>query len=289
MGQAVRAPWAFSPLEVVAESLAFVAFNLAAMARWAFAPLVYGIGFRFFMPALPEAGGGAPAFLPVLLLLSVILLWIRVPLEVRIYRKSLLGEMPGQFYGQELLSRRTLAYLWAYIRVIALFVAVLGPGLILVTMLAAPLIKGGSAGPASEATSLALTLGMFALLGLLYALLAPRVILVFPSVALGGTGALFGSGPLIEIGKKARWRMVAVMAVIWAPEHALNTLAYLGGNWEWWKGLAETWWFTLASYLLGFATLVVSSAAGGFMFRRLRAGLAATHDWPGPAEADEQA
>jgi len=206
-------------------------------------------------------------------------------MELRIYRKYLLDECPGKFYGLELVQPRTWAYLWAYIRVMCLFVAVLGPGILVGVMLAAPLVKSGFAGSASElAGTLAPAVGMAALLGLLYAVLAPRVIMVFPDVAMSGKGLLFNAGELAALARKARWRMVAVMALVWAPEHALNTATYLGGEWEWWKDVLSSWWFTPSSYLLGFATLIVSSAAGAVMYRRLRLALAESG-----AQADDAA
>jgi hypothetical protein len=275
MGEGLRAPWRFSPLAVVAESLAFTAANIRSIAVWAAAPLGYGLAFHYLLPQPADAGEAAPGFVPLLLLLGCVLLWIRVPLELRVYRKYLLDESPGRFYGLELIQGRTWAYLWAYIRVMCLFVAVLGPGIAVALMLAAPVIKGGLAGSAPELLrTLAPAAGMLVLLGLLYAVLAPRVIMVFPDVALGGKGLLFGSGPLMDLARKTRWRMVGVMALIWAPEHALNALSYAGGEWEWWKAVSESWWFAPASYLLGFATLIVSSAAGAVIYRRLRLGLA---------------
>ncbi|WP_243358605.1 hypothetical protein [Fundidesulfovibrio terrae] len=274
MGESLRAPWSFSPLAVVAESLAFTAANIRSIATWALAPLGYGLAFHYLLPASADPSEAAPGFLPLLMLLGCVLLWIRVPLELRVYRKYLLDESPGRFYGLELIQGRTWTYLWAYIRVMCLFVAVLGPGVMIAVMLFAPLLKSGFAGSAPELVrTLAPAAGMIVLLGLLYAVLAPRVILAFPDVALGGKGLLFQSGPFMALARKARWRMVAVMAVVWAPEHALNALSYVGGDWDWWKSASEGWWFIPASYLLGFATLIVSSAAGAVIYRRLRQGL----------------
>jgi hypothetical protein len=270
MGESEEAPWRFSPLAVVTESLAFTAFHFKAIAGWALAPLVFGLAFHYLAPS-PQGGEDASGFLPSLLLLGIILLWIRVPMEVRLYRKALLDEDPGHFYGLELIEARTWRYLWAYVRVICLFIGFMGPGILLAAMFALPLAKSGLAGSVPEMfKTLAPAVGMFVLLGLLYAVLAPRVILVFPEVVLGGQGLLFKPGALGEVGKKARWRMVAVMAMIWTPEHTLNAFSYIGGDWAVWKSLSESWWFTPASYLLGFATLIVSSVAGANMYRRLR-------------------
>jgi len=275
MGESEEAPWRFSPLTVVTESLAFTVFHLKAIAGWALAPLAFGLAFHYFSPNSPEGLESASGFMASLLLLGFILLWIRVPLEVRLYRKALLDEDPGHFYGLDLVEPRTWKYLWAYVRVICLFIGFMGPGVLLAAMFTAPLAKSGLAGSVPEMVrSVAPAAGMFVLLGLLYAVLAPRVILVFPEVAMGGQGAFFKPGVLGEAGKKARWRMVAVMAMIWAPEHTLNAFSYLGGGWEVWKSLAESWWFPLVSYVLGFATLIVSSVAGANMYRRLRSGLA---------------
>ena len=275
MGESEEAPWRFSPLAVVAESLVFTAFHFKAIAGWAFAPLAFGLAFHAFAPNPPEGVEGASGFLPSILLLGFILLWVRVPLEVRLYRKALLNEDPGHFYGLDLIGARSWRYLWAYVRVICLFIAFMGPGVVLAALFAAPVVQSGLAGSAPEVVkTLAPAVGMFVLLGLLYAVLAPRVILVFPEVALGGRGLLFKPGALGEAGKKARWRMVAVMAMIWAPEHTLNAFSYLAGGWDVWKSLSESWWFTLASYLLGFATLIVSSVAGANIYQRLRSRLA---------------
>lgn len=273
MGESVKAPWRISPLSVVAESLAFTAANLPALARWSLAPLVYGLGFHLFQPTLPDTGEAAAHALPILCLMAFVLLWIRVPLEIRISRKVLLNETPGHFYGLELVEPRTWAYAWAYVRVICLFIAVFGPGVMIVSGLIAPLMKGGLAGPELMKSAFPI-MGAFVLLAALYVLLAPRVILIFPTVALGGTGRLFGRDPLVDLGRKARWRMVAVMALIWAPEHTFNVLSSVGDQWEWWKAMSDQWWFVLAGYLLGFATLVVSCVAGSVIYRRLRAGLA---------------
>jgi hypothetical protein len=274
MGESEEAPWLFSPLTVVTESLVFTAFHLKTIAGWAFAPLAFGLAFHYLAPSPPDGAEGTSGFLPNLLLLGFILLWIRVPLEVRLYRKALLDEDPGHFYGLDLIDARSWKYLWAYVRVICLFIGFMGPGVLLAAMFAAPLAKSGLAGSVPEMVmTVAPAVGMFVLLGLLYAVLAPRVILVFPEVAMGGQGLLFKPGALGEAGKKARWRMVAVMAMIWAPEHTLNAFSYLAGGWEVWKILIESWWFPLVSYLLGFATLIVSSVAGANMYRRLRSRL----------------
>lgn len=272
MGESDKAPWRISPLSVVAESLAFTAANLPALARWSLAPLVYGLGFHLFMPSLPDTGEAAAHVLPILCLLAFVLLWIRVPMEIRICRKVLLDETPGHFYGLELVEPRTWAYTWAYVRVICLFIAVFGPGVMIVSGLMAPLVKGGLAAPELMKSAFPV-LGAFVLLAALYVLLAPRVILIFPTVALGGAGRLLGRDPLVDLGRKARWRMVAVMALIWTPEHAFNVLVSIGDQWEWWKAISEQWWLVLAGYLLGFATLVVSCVAGAVLYRRLKAGL----------------
>jgi hypothetical protein len=285
MGESDRAPWQFSPLAVVAESLAFVAANLRDIARWSLAPLAYGLGVYLFMPELPApAGGGGdvPSFLPALFLLAVILLWIRAPLELRLYRKVLLNVRPGQFYGLELVEKRTWAYLWAYVRVICLCVAACGPALILSSMLAAPLAGTGLTTGLPEAARTAVPmLAVFVLLALfMYAVLAPRVVMVFPDVAVNGPGRLFnpgpggkgllGPGPLGEPARKARWRIVAVMALIWGPAHVLNALSYLGDAGGWWKELTGSWEFVLVCYLMGFAAMLVSSVAGAVMYRHLR-------------------
>jgi hypothetical protein len=275
MGESEQAPWRFSPLAVVAESVAFVIGNFQAIVRWSLAPLTYGLGFSLFLPGIPagsEGGGGVPGFLPALFLLAVILLWIRAPLELRLCRKVLLNVRPGQFYGLELLEKRTWAYLWAYVRVICLFVTACGPALVIATMLAAPLARTGLVSSLPEAARSAVPmLGVFLLLALLlYALLAPRVVLVFPDVAVNGPGRLFNQGPLGELSRRARWRIVAVMALIWAPAHTLSALSYLGDAGGWWKSLTGSWEFVLASYLLGFVTMVLSTVAGAVMYRLLR-------------------
>lgn len=264
-----QAQWRFSPLDVVAESLAFVAAHLRPIATWSAAPLVYGLAFQFFMPSGEE---GRPVLLPALLLMAFILLWIRVPLELRLYRSLLVGESPKHFYGLQLVEPRTWTYIWACLRVIGLFLAAFGPGVIMIASLVAPLMKDGiSPGSSPDAmTSMVSVAGAFVLLGVLYVLLAPRVILIFPEVAMGGKGALFRLGVMGELGKQARWRMVAVMAMIWAPKHALSLMSYLGGDGELLKSLAQQWWFGLGAYLLGFATMIVSTVAGGVMYRRLR-------------------
>lgn len=268
-------PWRFSPLDVVAESVAFVAAHLPLIATWSVAPLLYGLAFQFFMPS--SGGEGRTVLLPALLLMAFILLWIRVPMELRLYRKLLLDESPKHFYGLQLVDGRTWSYVWAYLRVIGLFLASFGPGVLMIASLAAPLLKGSLAPGESPdpMTSLVSVSGAFVLLGILYVMLAPRVILLFPDVAMGGQGRLFGPGAMGELGKQARWRMVAVMAMIWAPEHTMNVLGYVGGDWETWKEMSQTWWFSLFMYLLGFATMIVSVVAGGVMYRRLRAGIPA--------------
>ena len=127
-------PLRFSPFSVVAASLGFVAANLRDIARWSLAPLLYGLAFHFFRPGVPEPGQDTPFPLGTLLLLGFVLLWIRVPLEVRLIRKVLLDETPGQFYGLELIEKRTWAYAWAYLRVMLLVIGVLGPVLILASV-----------------------------------------------------------------------------------------------------------------------------------------------------------
>lgn len=270
-----QAPWRFSPIDVVAESVAFVAAHLPLIATWSAAPLLYGLAFQFFMPS--GGGEGRTVLVPALLLMAFILLWIRVPMELRLYRKLLLDESPSHFYGLQLIEARTWSYVWAYLRVIGLFLATFGPGVLMIASLAAPLLKGSlpSGDSPDPMTSLVSVSGAFVLLGILYVMLAPRVILLFPDVAMGGAGRLFGPGALGELGKAARWRMVAVMAMIWAPEHTLNLLGYIGGDWEAWKEISQTWWFSLVMYLLGFATMIVSVVAGGVMYRRLRVGIPA--------------
>jgi len=270
-----QAPWRFSPIDVVAESVAFVAAHLPLIATWSAAPLLYGLAFQFILPS--GAGEGRTVLMPALLLMAFILLWIRVPMELRLYRKLLLDESPKHFYGLQLVEGRTWSYVWAYVRVICLFLATFGPGVLMVASLAAPLLKGSltSGESPDQLTSLVSVSGAFVLLGILYVMLAPRVILLFPDVAMGGAGRLFGPGAMGEIGKAARWRMVAVMAMVWAPEHTLNLLGYIGGDWEAWKEISQTWWFSLFMYLLGFATMVVSVVAGGVMYRRLRAAIPA--------------
>lgn len=269
-----QAPWRFSPIDVLAESVAFVAAHFPAIASWSAAPLVYGLAFQFLMPSGSAREGST--MLPAILLMAFILLWIRVPLELRLYRKLLLDETPSHFYGLQLVEGRTWSYVWAYLRVIGLFLATFGPGVLMIASLAAPFLSSGGldlGDSPDRMTSLVSVSGAFVLLGILYVMLAPRVILLFPDVAMGGQGRLFGPAAMGEIGKKARWRMVAVMAMIWAPEHALNVLGYVGGDWEIWKEASQMWWFSLLVYLLGFATMIVSVVAGGVMYRRLRAGI----------------
>jgi len=265
MGESDKAPWRFSPFRVVVESLAFTAANLPDIARWAVAPVVYGLGFHLYLRAHPGGGENAPAFGPVLLL-ALILLWIRVPLEVRLYRRALLGERPKRFYGQELLERRTGAYLWAYARMIGLFAgcvlaATSGLGL----ALGMPDAAGAEAASA-QGLPLPLVAGVFLALGVVFAWLAPRVVLLFPDVALGGPGRLFPAEGLPEDARRARWRIVAVTALIWTPEFCLNVLTHAGLGGEWWAAATSGVWYLVASFLVGLATLVLSSVAGARMY-----------------------
>jgi hypothetical protein len=272
MGESDSAPWRFSPLEIVAHSLAFVMANLRDIAVWSAAPVLFGLGFHLFMPGAGPGGEAPPNFVPVLFLMAFLLLWIRVPLEVRLCRKALLDEPPGHFYGLELVEARSFRYLGVYIRVIGFFIALLAPAMLLLVWMTAPVAQNGAAGDLPEAMKGVFpALGMIGLLAVMYAALAPRVIVAFPDVALGGPGLLLNTGRLGDIAGKARWRMVAVMAIIWAPEHSLNAMSYLGQGIGWWKDVTESIWFIPLSYFLGFATLIVSSVAGAFMYARLRA------------------
>lgn len=265
-----RDPLRFSPVEVVGASLAYLAANLRDVARWSVAPLLYGLVFHFFRPGLPQSGQDASFPLGTLLLLGFVLLWVRVPLEVRVIRSVLLGERPSQFYGLQLVEARTWSYTWAYLRVMLMVIGVLGPVLLLSSLMLGELM--GKQSPDSVTGGLAAAapvLVSFALLAGVYALLAPRIILAFPDVALGGKGLLFNPGRLVTFATRARWRMVAVMALVWAPEHCLNVVGFTAGDTEWWRALAGQWWFAAVSFLLGFATMVVSCVAGAMIYGRL--------------------
>lgn len=259
----------FSPFSVVKASLAFTFTNIPALAKWSFAPLVYGLAFQFLLPLAPKGEGEVPSLF-VLLLLGAILLWIRVPLEVRVIRKALLGETPGHFYGLELLEKRTLRYMWAYVRVICLVVALLGPSMILALAAGESLAGKDGGGLQAGLPMTAWTVFAFVMLMVVYAFLAPKIVLVFPDAALDGQGLLFNTGSMGNLGRRARWRIVAVMAMVWAPVHSLHAFSYLAGESEFWKPVVDEWWFTLIGYLLAFTTLVVSCAAGAIISGNLR-------------------
>lgn len=277
MGESDPAPWRFSPLEIVMQSLAFVMANLRDIAVWSAAPVLFGLGFHLFLPGPPQGGEGSPNTVPVMFLMAFLLLWIRVPLEIRLCRKALLDENPGHFYGLELVEARSLRYLGAYMRVLGFFIALLAPAGLILALTVTPMAQNGAANALPEAMKgVSPALGMIGLLALMYAALAPRVIPVFPDVALGGPGLLLNTGRLGEVAAKARWRMVAVMAIIWAPEHSLNAMSYLGQGIGWWKDVIESVWFIPVTYFLGFATLIVSTVAGALMYEHVRAGVGET-------------
>ncbi|MFZ5427738.1 MAG: hypothetical protein ACOZEN_12245 [Thermodesulfobacteriota bacterium] len=285
MAEETRAPHLFSPVQVVLGSLAFTAANLPAIARWSAAPLLYGLGFHYATQWLRGERPGGEIDFTVLLLLGVVLLWIRVPLELRVVRKVLLGENPGQFYGLELVEKRTWTYLWAYVRVMCLVVAVLGPAMILGGVTGQALLSKAAEAFPEWLVKSGPVLGAFAILALVYFFLAPRIAMVFPDVALGGPGFLFRTGRLGDLALEARWRIVAVMAMVWTPEHAVNAMSYLLDEAPWWQAVTGQWWFTLASYLLGFATLVVSCVAGAMIYGFLRS--AAGREEPEPEQEPE--
>ncbi|GFK96011.1 hypothetical protein NNJEOMEG_03885 [Fundidesulfovibrio magnetotacticus] len=282
MRESDEAPWRFSPLRVVGESLAFTAVHVREIARWALAPLVFGLGFHLYAEVRSGGDASAPAFGP-LMLLALLLLWIRVPLEMRLYRLGLLGERPGAPYAQELLTGRSLRYLWAYVRMTFLFAGcvmavttILGSGM---GLLEKDAVQPGQAMP------LAFAAAVLGAMGLVYAWLAPRLLLLFPDVALGGPGRLFPAEGIPLGARRARWRILAVAALVWTPELCLNALTHAGLGGERWQAFSGSVWYVAGSFLLGLLTLVVSCVAGSRMYGLLVPG--GPRPEPEPQESDE--
>uniref|UniRef100_A0A7C4AHJ9 Uncharacterized protein n=1 Tax=Fundidesulfovibrio putealis TaxID=270496 RepID=A0A7C4AHJ9_9BACT len=103
----------------------------------------------------------------------------------------------------------------------------------------------------------------------MYVWLAPRLVTMFPEVALDGAGSLVTPGPAARRAARERWRLLGVMALIWTPEHFLNALSRIGDSLHWWDDPLVGWAFSLAHYVFGFLTLLVSAAAGAVMYARL--------------------
>lgn len=265
MGESDKAPWRFSPFRVVVESLLFLAAGFPDVARWSAAPVVYGLGFHIYLDMRSGSGDFAPDFGAVLLL-ALVLLWIRVPLEVRLYRRALLGETPARFYGQELLARSTFAYLWAYVRMIGLFAGCVMAATSVLGMALGLMDEGAAEAVAAQGPPLPFVIGVFLALGAVFVWLAPRVVLLFPEVALGGPGRLFPAGGMPQDVRRARWRIVAVAAIIWTPEFCLNVLTHAGLGGAWWKAATSGVWYLVASFLVGLGTLILSCVAGARMY-----------------------
>ncbi|WP_243438737.1 hypothetical protein [Fundidesulfovibrio soli] len=263
--------WRFSPLAVAGGALAFVISNGSLLAKWALAPVAFGMFFHLFMPSKPASpdAGGPPVL--VMLAISFLLLWVRVPLDVRLYRKALLSETPSSFYGMQLLEPGTWRYIGTYIKITGAYLAAAAlPG----TVLALAYIVSGAGAGAKAAAGWEQAVGPVAY-GLLicaagYLWLSPRATMLFADTAAGGSMRLFGRNPGMLAACKARWRIVAVMVMIWLPEYAGIGLNLLGDALGWWENTALALAFALVSYLLGFATALVSMAAGALIYSQLQ-------------------
>ena len=262
--------WRISPLAVAGQGLAFVAANLRTLAMWSVAPLAFGMLFHMLTPSGPpaEGGGHSPA---VLLALGLLLLWVRVPLEVRLYRKAVLSQPPATLYGQQLLEPGTWRYLGTYFKIMTAFLlasvlpCAVATGLLLSTGVAGQLQEL----PALEKT-LVPVLAMALACAAVYVWLAPRAVLLFADAALGGSLTFFSKSPAMLAAVRARWRIAAAMLLIWCPQYALMAASLLGDSLGWWDNPAVALAFSTIHYLFGFVTALVSMAAGAAVYSRLQ-------------------
>lgn len=264
---------AFSPPAVAVAACMLLAANASAVLRWAAAPLAFGLAFHIIVPGMPGMQGQASSgAVFILLLMGLVLLWIRAPLEVRLYRKAALDEDPPGPYGLELTAPRTRAYLWMYCRAGAMLIALFCAAVILVAMLTAMTAGPAGGGPTPEMMAApGPALAAISLIAAIYIFFAPRLIVAFAETAAGTPGTLLGrNDTLIRLALRARWRMVGVMAIIWTPEHALNLLNHFSSPaLPWLDALASQWWWGAANYLVGFTTMLASCTAAGLMYRLL--------------------
>ena len=275
--------WRFSPLAVAGGALAFVITNRSHLAKWSLPPMAFGIFFHLFMPSKPtfSDAGGPPAL--VMMALSFLLFWVRVPLDVRLYRKALLSEMPSSLYGMQLLEPGTWRYIGTYMKIMGAYLAA---AVLSGMLLAAVYILSGAGAQLKGEPGWDQAVGPMAC-GLLicvlgYLWLSPRAVMLFADTAAGGSMRLFGKNPGMLAACKARWRIVTVMFMIWLPEYAGIGLNFLGDKLGWWENTALALAFTWSSYLLGFATALASMAAGAVIYAQLQG-----RPEPAPAEPDE--
>ncbi|WP_243311442.1 hypothetical protein [Fundidesulfovibrio agrisoli] len=274
--------WRFSPLAVAGGALSFVISNRSLLAKWALAPMAFGVLYHLLMPSKPVSPDASGATVLVMLALGFLLLWVRVPLDVRLYRKALLSETPSSFYGMQLLEGCTWRYLGTYFKI---GVAYLGgaflPGMLLAAVY---VVSGPAAAKATEGWQQAVGPVVYALAicAVGYIWLAPRAVMLFADTAVGGSMRLFGRNPSLLAACEARWRIVAVMFLIWLPEYAGVGLNLLGDSLGWWENQALALGFSVCSYFLGFATALVSMAAGAGVYARLQG-----RPEPAPEELEE--
>lgn len=259
-------PWRFSPLRVVAAGAGFVLRNLRQVAGWSVAPLLLGLVSNVLLPGMPEQEGGGQHGMGPLLLLALLLFWVRMPLELRLYRKGVLREEPGLYYGQQLFTLPTLRYMGCYLKVAGvMLLAMVVPSMVLALGLSAAFGGGGKEAGAPWAV-VAACLGFAAS----YIWIAPRCVMVFADTALGGEMLLFDRTRGMLLALKARWRIAGAMALIWAPEYLTLMLSQLGPAFGWWGDGVAAFVLLCLQYLFSFVGMVLSCAVGALIYARLR-------------------
>ncbi|MFP5238199.1 MAG: hypothetical protein ACLGQW_00055, partial [Acidobacteriota bacterium] len=205
-----------------------------------------------------------------------------VPLEVRLYRKALLSEVPSSFYGMQLLDPGTWRYIGVYFKIIGAYLAAtILPGLLGAWLYAASGAAASlkaMAGWQQAAGPAALVLSVCAVV---YLWLAPRAVMLFADAAAGGSMRLFGKNAAMLAACSARWRIVGLMFMIWLPQYAGVGMNILGDSLGWWENPALALAYGLCSYFVGFVTALVSIAAGAGVYARLQGR-------PEPAQAEPE-
>ena len=275
--------WKFSPLAVLGQSLNFVIANLRLLAVWSVLPLSALLLYVIVNDLIITADISEKVKYSIILAGGILGVWLYVPLAVRIYRKALLGEIPSKHFVNQLFDVLTWRFIWASCKFFLVGAVVLVVLVVLIVLVVLGISRAEPAWFTLAAESKVEYYMRFigAAIGTLVmdVWLAPRMVVVFSRVSLGGGTTIFGADPMQQIALKARWRIAAVFVLLGMPKEAITLCIKYS-----WLGLwleqhpTTSLSMSLLGGLLEFAVWLWALVASANIYSRLRENTEAVSD-----------
>jgi hypothetical protein len=267
---------AIPALPIINEALAVTAEQWRRLLAWAAPPLSVGLVLAVLSPSdLPAGYGGA------LDVAKYVALWLWVPCSVRIYRLTVLGELPHTAYARQLFEARAWRYVLksflAYAQLALLMMPIMAVAMTILFSLQDRLGYAGRTEAMFASPYYMLALGLSILLALVP--MANRLVLIGPDAAVDGVASLS------RIGQRSgphRWLIVKGTVLIWALPTLLSGAALLltltCGNLPPLVFRAVT----VCDFLVSGVASLVWRVAGGLVYKRVSA------EWPVQDAAEQE-